>query len=438
MAATSSRVSESLHPAEPFVTTQTPEQPSKKRGQREPVNGKTQFKCIDCSNEITFSRKSDLDRHQRLKHSHGDHPRFVCNAQGCFIGQVPRTFARSDKLTSHIKTRHNLDTIFSRCPFERCTFGPCALEVLGIHLQRAHRPYEVGRAVLNATSCKALRCPLWRCGKHVSVEKLLHHVASHAKEEIDSAKPSLELLWLLVQSTPDHLYDVTVQVICPICHTVSADIEQFTEHLLTAHLFTPESGGSEHFDNWKVCLAQNVIKAPRCQAAVHDLLPWSCLDRVESYNSKRDIRCPSCPFSVAGVAWRGSGQQDKWDAIEKHHLSLLRPEAEVVEEIYPYRMQILRLWPEFVTHPVFADFDQPRQQTESGLSQAQPSFLSHVNDDFGITDWTAHDFVPRPVLADFDQQSKSGPFQAQPSFPEHLNNDFETPDWTTYNFNTPM
>jgi hypothetical protein len=39
---------------------------------------------------------------------------------------------------------------------------------------------------------------------------------------------------------------------------------------------------------------------------------------------------------------------------------MLRPEAEVVAELYPHRMQILRLYPEFVSHPVFADFDQPQ------------------------------------------------------------------------------
>jgi hypothetical protein len=385
-----------LHVADPQIRTPEAGLSRKRRGRRQLLDKQNDFKCKDCEDEVSFSRQSDLYRHQLQKHRPGRHQYFVCNAQGCFRGQLPWSFARSDKLTSHIKTTHNLDTIFSHCSFESCSFEPCTLEALGVHLLRGHRYPGAGCAVLNATSCKVLRCPLWRCGKHVSAKKLLHHVASHAKEDIEAAKPNLELLGLLVQSTPGYLYDLTVQVVCPICHTVTADTEQFMKHFSTAHLFTPESGGSEHFDNWKACLAQNVIKAPRCQAEVHDLLPWSCLDRVGSYNSKRDIRCPSCPFSVAGVAWRGSGQQDKRDAIEKHHLSLLRPEAEVVEEIYPYRMQILRLWPEFVTHPVFADFDQPRQQTESGLSQAQPSF------------------------------------------PEHLNNDFETPDWTTYNFNTPM
>ena len=45
-------------------------------------------------------------------------------------------------------------------------------------------------------------------------------------------------------------------------------------------------------------------------------------------------------------------------SVATHHLSLLRSEAEVIHELRPYRMQILWLYPEFVTHPIFADLEQ--------------------------------------------------------------------------------
>jgi hypothetical protein len=396
---------------------------------------KPSFECVDCVPEIVFSRRTDLARHQRLKHSREDQQHFVCSAQGCFRGLAPWSFARSDKLTSHIKTTHNLDTIFSHCPIKGCTFGPCTLEVLGIHIQRAHQPHEEGgRAILNATSCKTLRCPLWRCGNHYTANKLLQHITSHDKEEVDANKPSLELLGLLVQSTPG--CDVTLQVVCPICNTASTDIESFTRHLATAHLYSPQSGGLEHFETWKVHLSRKLRSDS--VPTINRLPPWCSFDRAIIISES--IKCPSCLFSGTEVREYGL-DQDKTRAIKEHHLSLLRPEAEVVRELYPYRMQILKLWPEFVTHPVFADLDEPQHQSESGPSQTQPSFPGHVNDELEFLDETAHDFVLHPGSAHSDQlqqQSESGPSRSQSSFLGHISSDSEIPDWTTSDFNTSM
>jgi hypothetical protein len=238
---------------------------------------------------------------------------------------------------------------------------------------------------------------------------------------------------LLVQSVPG--YAVTIQVICPACRTASTSMEHFIRHLSTFHLCTPQSGGSKHFEQWTAYLLQNLDKY-YSSARVNKLTPWSSL-KIATLSVKRDFRCPSCPFSVAGVGGYGSHQVDKKRAIKEHHLSFLRPEAEVVKELYPYRMQILRLWPEFVTHPVFADFDQPRKQSESGPSQAQPSLPGHVHDAFEIPDWTVHDFVPQPAFANL-YQPQGGPSEVQPSFSVQFNENFWDPDWTAYDFNTSM
>jgi len=56
-----------------------------------------------------------------------------------------------------------------------------------------------------------------------------------------------------------------------------------------------------------------------------------------------------------------------------HHLDLLSPEAEAVAELYPYRMEMLRLYPEFVSHPVFADFDQPGHGIASSSQETSQS-----------------------------------------------------------------
>jgi uncharacterized C2H2 Zn-finger protein len=435
MTVTSSSTDNFLHAVGPRTLRPAPGQPSGKRGRRQLADRQTHFKCNDCEDEVTFSRKSDLKRHERIKHSRRENRQFVCGASGCFRRQVPWSFARSDKLTSHIKTTHNLNTVFDQCPIQDCSFGPCALEALGAHIQRAHQHHEDGRAVLNATSCKALRCPIWRCGKYVNAKKLLHHVASHAKEDIEAAKPSLELLGLLVQSSPG--CDVTTQVVCPICHTVSADIEQFTKHISTAHLYTPQSGGLKHIKKWRAYLSQD---RPGCVfRPTGEFMPWRSSDRVYVFSENHAFACPSCPFSVDVVGGRSFEEENKISAIEEHQLSLLRPEAEVVKELYPYRMQILKLWPEFVTHPVFADFNQPQQQSRGGPPEVQPSFTGHINNDFEIPDGTAHDFGSHPVLTDLDQpqqQSNGGPSEVQPSFLGHVNDDFQIPDWTTYDFNT--
>jgi uncharacterized C2H2 Zn-finger protein len=428
MAATSSRFGEHLNAAEPQTINQIPEQTSEKRDRQQLSDKQNKFECVDCEDKVTFSRKSDSDRHKRLKHSHGDHQHYVCNAKGCFRGQARWSFARSDKLTSHTKATHNLNTIFDQCPIQDCSFGSCTLEVLGVHIQRAHQyqGYEAGRAVLNVTSCKALRCPLWRCGKHVSAKKLLQHITSHAKEEIEAANPSLQLIGLLVQSAPG--YDVAIQVVCPVCHTLSTDVEHFTRHVSTAHLYKPGSGGSEHFEKWKAYLRQHWLAV--LVSSVNELLPWSSLDRVNTKTGSA-LGCPSCTFSVTDYFPRhywDSDQMNKETEVKQHHLSLLRPEAEVVRELYPYRMQILRLWPEFVTHPVFADFDQPQQQSRGGPSRVQPSLSGHRNNDFETTDWTAH-------TSNQPQHCQS---EAQTSLVSHFDDDFEIPDWTTYDFNISM
>jgi len=319
-----------------------------------------------CKHKRAFSSAYELTRHVQTVHGGESAKRFVCSARGCFNGRLHWSFTRSDKLTSHIKSTHNYSTIFNTCPVATCAFGPCTLEALGVHIQHAHETLEEGRAVLNASPCKTRRCPLWRCGKHLASDKLMAHIQSHASNDLEAAKSTLETEGFLIESTTQN--GISVHVLCPVCRVVTANTIHFMRHLTTDHLQTPASGGYVHFEEWKAYWHRNIPKLG--SAKIKDLLPWSRIGHFSALNRKSDYQCRCCSFSVAdigGKSWarRNQDQRDKRALIQEHHLSFLRPEAEVVAELYPHRMAILRLCPEFVTHPVFADFDQLQQQSTS-------------------------------------------------------------------------
>lgn len=334
-------------------------------------------KCIvdACTYKGSFKSAYERARHIQAVHGGESAKIFVCGARGCFNRRVLWSFARFDKLTSHIKMTHNYSTTFNNCPVAACAFGPCTLEDLGVHIHRAHKAHralEECRAVLNATPCKTRRCPLWRCGKHLVAGDLLAHIQLHASDDLEAAKSSLETEGFIIQRMARN--GMAVQVVCPVCRAITTDTTQFTRHLVTDHLQTSISGGYKHFEEWKGHWHQNIPKAGGHE--IKNLLPWSRIHEfpIFEFRGKR-FKCPCCPFSVSVLLGSQAAlgydkipcreQKDKHALIREHHLSFLRPEAEVVAELYPHRMAILRLWPEFVTHPVFADFDQLQQQSTS-------------------------------------------------------------------------
>jgi hypothetical protein len=352
-----------------------------------------QLTCVfdGCTHKGTFSGSYELERHVKAKHQAGAGT-FACCAEGCLNKQLhlPWTFARSDKLTAHIKAVHSRETIFSACPATGCTFGRCTLENLGVHIARVHehekvvRPYEwqlayknvrkeveKGRSVLNASSCKVRKCPLWRCGKHVKARDLPGHVAGHAKDDVLAAIHELEHEGLVVLSASGSSQqglvhtELSIAVQCPVCNTMSDDVDQFITHLWTSHFFLVGSGGADHFKAWRSALIRWVSKT--VSGDIKNLQPWADLDLQYLSSCREEARMTACPYCRLPFGDLGAGsynptriQQAAKHAASVHHLSLLRPEAEVVAELYPYRTQILRLYPDFVSHPVFADFDWPQ------------------------------------------------------------------------------
>jgi hypothetical protein len=221
---------------------------------------------------------------------------------------------------------------------------------------------------------------LWRCGKNVKAAELLGHVTGHDTDEVLLSASRLGSVGLVatVASEPARIEHskrgLVVVVKCPICNTTCGDLDGFINHLCASHLFLAGSGGFDHFIDWKSDLARNT--AVLWHSQVIGLSPWGILPTYFHPKARvQSIQCSSCLISFGGLGgdWLRPSevQQAARKAAFAHHLSLLRPEAEVIAELYPHRMQILRLCPEFVSHPVFADFDQPQAGISS--SSQEPS-----------------------------------------------------------------
>lgn len=310
----------------------------------------------------TFSRKYELRRHIKTFHdgaSGNSLKRFVCGAQGCFHKHSPRAFKRPDKLTSHIKACHRRDTRFTQCPVDKCMYGPATLEALGVHIRRLHEGNEAAHAVLNASTCNVYRCPIWTCKKHLDVRGLSAHLGSqHSIDEVYQSIQDLNTDGFVIGHS-NGVPGFVLGVICPVCGVACENVEQFVKHIWSSHLYLASSDGYEHFVAWRADLAPSVDSFS--QARVRKLSPWTQLLHLGFLAKTSAINCPACSFSVNfSDDWITRLQEQ--NLVYNHHLTLLRPINEVVAELYPYRFQILRLYPEFATHPVFADLASPQNQ----------------------------------------------------------------------------
>lgn len=332
-----------------------------------------------CKSDRTFSREGDLKRHCKVKHE--SRKPFVCLARGCFKGPLPPAFPRADKLTAHIKACHDHRNVFTRCPVECCNFQAppsCNLDILAIHIKHTHSRVDSGSAFVNASALTSLKCPFWSCGKYFKHGSFLGHFNAHSTAEVTDAVAGSYWEGLLVHyhSAPmpeagiEHLS--AVGVICPVCNIACGDFEDFKQHFWTRHLFS--EGGAEHFRSWCSTLDQHVSASRRSNRNRH--VPWERMSRYWFFSETGTVRCPSCSLSV--------NLRSDWhreSTLETHHLSLLRPTEEVIVELFPYRMQIVRLHPDFATHPIFADlgprdgeyYDFVASLASASLSQETPA-----------------------------------------------------------------
>lgn len=329
-------------PYPPTFARGTTSNPSSAHSNRRSTTTLLQCNVAGCEYERSFARKFELRRH--IDQKHGGARIFTCGALGCFKrGNSPCTFARLDKLTDHIRTVHALDTAFSGCPAIDCKFGPHALDVLAAHIQRSHPRCEAeARSIKNVTTAKRRRCPLSGCNnKLFSLELFVVHLTKHEAKDIHASRsnPSFEGFHFEFNSIPIGeefaITRVDISIACPVCLLLSATFEDFEAHLWAAHLFLDPLQGAQHFLAWRDALTH-------VKNTSSSILPW---DNSRVYFSKHSgVKCPACAFDTSDATY-----------MKLQHPDLMKPDEHVVRELKPFRMQILRLYPEFLTHPIFDD-----------------------------------------------------------------------------------
>lgn len=233
---------------------------------RTAISEHTELKCPhkDCSYTGTFLRQYELDRHVKVKHECDQH--FTCPYPGCFKGNAAPKFARSDKLTSHIKNVHGGESqakILLKCPVDGCVSPAMELILLGAHIQQARRSHHGhasrgdARAIANAASPAHRQCPIWSCRRVVPLASLPEHLLSHSQDEVYAAAPILaEENYIVIRDQCAHATArgscscrvVEIQIGCPLCHLPCKNHAEFATHLDRAHLI---SGNQRtHFDAW--------------------------------------------------------------------------------------------------------------------------------------------------------------------------------------------
>jgi len=128
-------------------------------------------------------------------------------------------------------------------------------------------------------------------------------------------------------------YDTeTVKVICPLCKLLLCNHKEFTAHLQSVHLTTD----STHLAQFRESVASSIRMSKS-----EDIIWYSWIVKGSRMETVKSMVCPACgqPASTRCPV----------DRID-HHLQLLDQ-----NEFRPYRWDILRLCPDFGSHPVFDD-----------------------------------------------------------------------------------
>jgi len=229
----------------------------RKRGKSE---GRKSFKCpyTCCNYQGTFRRRWELQRHIATKHA-GD-KKFPCPVVGCSTnGQTP-TFARSDKLTSHIKATHRSVGVKAICPATTCSCMPLELDLLGVHIKLCHLQKEqegvqkmICRALANAASIGYCQCLL--CKKRISLDDFPLHLSGHTTGDLDAAIPKLaEEGYIVSKLSCEHEKGsagpiiewcfcgmTSVEIACPMCDSRHLDRLSLKAHIEQAHVWTGEN-----------------------------------------------------------------------------------------------------------------------------------------------------------------------------------------------------
>ena len=212
---------------------------------------------------------------------------------------------------------------------------------------------------LGDPSARIHLCPVAKCKRRLSRSDFADHILRHEQREIDESEDALRRAnWIPVRGKCRHSHTsqrdwcdcsfTEIQVCCPVCYS-AMDLNSFEEHMELVHLV--DKAQVEHFMAWKA----------HCQSGRPVTHLW-LLDR--------ETTCPVCDWTGATVLpWSKSRY------LHDHHLGMLRKD---LEDLKPYRMEILRLYTglhhnssnEALTR-IWDDLAQPLRVTES--NEAGPS-----------------------------------------------------------------
>lgn len=310
------------------------------------VDRRTRFRCSTGDCDQTFSRRGDLERHVNSRHA--QQLSYACPAVGCFKGHSPTKFARSDKLADHLRAVHWHHDIRFRCDRRGCQdHGLMSLPELAAHYSL--RYHESGNTINNAS--RKRRCPLWTCGKSFMFDNFITHLSGHSDDELESIFDLLQDAGYVVAGANSMSAEMSttsrrlsIKVRCPVarCQAVCADHEHFAQHLIFSHLAQQGSAAHDHLSQWshEVCGAAMLRNGA--------FFPWD----LKSYAGFVSRACPACPFRSDDIIVGGNIAQ----IVEKymaHQKSLFRPDEDVIAELEPYRVQLLRLCPAFYKHPLY-------------------------------------------------------------------------------------
>ena len=309
-----------------------------------------QCRHAGCTHEGTFRGHYELKRHIRVKHD--GEKLFSCPFPGCYKGTSAPSFARPDKLTSHIRTAHGRQTEKSiPCPATCCQVPAMPLDLLGTHIGHKHRSFDwiaddLLRCYAHAASSAYRQCPLWRCGKVLALSSLVQHLMKHSVEELEEVAEILRAeSYVLVKDALPHnvtcdgiqiatmtcsCHVLRVEIACPVCSSTFRDHAALEVHIDGAHLVAKDQ--QEHFVLWQRYARGSDV--------------WSTKQKFPPFNSWtprkywHDVRCPACEYS------------EKRDPGVVDHQTVMLADP---KDIKPYRRGILRLYPDFATHPVWND-----------------------------------------------------------------------------------
>lgn len=327
-----------------------------------------------CPLSSGFTGQAELSRHISAKHT--GQIRLFCPIVGCFRRSSRSSFARSDKLTAHIRAMHSPHCL-CECVAPGCNSRDMESCDMYVHILGHFfaGPVEMDarmRAVFNGLSPAFCRCPIRRCGQNVQLLALCDHLLRHHEQsELALMRPELNKMNYLCTRL-DCFHDPSeisnggcpcpiagIVVLCPICHSQCGNHQTFYEHLVEDHIIEDAS----HFHAWMEHVCDQLTEAG------FDL-PYSKKPENPAFGRAAwasTLRDPACTwktwrFIVSGIGRVNlkvccpvpdcGGSDDIYDGSPAaHHLSLLATDSRILSR----RREILALFPDFSSHPVFDD-----------------------------------------------------------------------------------